>query len=116
MAVAIDRELLGDVNKPNLEAINYAIRKLKERQGRLDKLADYYNGNQEVNNHRFENAKVKASNVMINHAKYITDMNVGFMTGNPVKYTAKKGKNIDDVLEALEKIDIHKHDIELEKD
>ncbi len=116
MAVAIDRELLGNVNKPNLEAINYAIRKLKERQGRLDKLADYYNGNQEVNNHRFENAKVKASNVMINHAKYITDMNVGFMTGNPVKYTAKKGNNIDDVLEALEKIDIHKHDIELEKD
>lgn len=116
MAVTIDRELLGDVNQPNIEAINYAIKKLKERQDRLNKLADYYNGKQKVNSHRFENTKVKASNIMINHAKYITDMNVGFMTGNPVKYTAKKGANIDDVLEALEKIDIHKHDIELEKD
>lgn len=53
---------------------------------------------------------------MVNHAKYITDMNVGFMTGNPVKYVAEKGKNIDDILEVFNQIDIHKHDIELEKD
>lgn len=116
MAIAIDKELLGDVNEPNIKAINYAIRKLGSRQKRLDELADYYNGEQRVKKHKFNNANVKASNVMINHAKYITDMNVGFMTGNPVKYTADKGKNIDDVLEVLKNIDIHKHDIELEKD
>ncbi|MBB1080239.1 phage portal protein [Limosilactobacillus sp. STM2_1] len=116
MAVTIDRDLLGDLNEPNIEAINYAIRELRSRKSRLDKLANYYNGKQEVENHEFENANVKASNVMVNHAKYITDMNVGFMTGNPVKYTADKGKNIDEVLDVLKNIDIHKHDIELEKD
>ncbi|MEY8295241.1 phage portal protein [Limosilactobacillus caviae] len=116
MAITIDRDLLGDLNEPNIEAINYAISQLRSRKRRLDKLADYYNGKQDVEKHEFENANVKASNVMVNHAKYITDMNVGFMTGNPVKYTADKGKNIDDVLDVLKNIDIHKHDIELEKD
>lgn len=82
----------------------------------MNKLADYYNGKQDVNDHKFDNSKVKSANIMINHAKYITDMNVGFMTGNPVKYTADKDKSIDDVLDVLKNADIHKHDIELEKD
>lgn len=116
MAVSIDSTLLEDINKPNIEAINYAIQELQNRQKRLDKLADYYNGKQVVYEHKFDNSKVKSTNMMINHAKYITDMNVGFMTGNPVKYSAAKDKSIDDVLEALKRADIHKHDIELEKD
>lgn len=116
MALVIDRDLLGDINEPNIEAINYAIKELKSRKKRLDMLSDYYNGKQEIENHTFENANVGASNVMINHAKYISDMNVGFMTGNPIKYVADKGKNIDDILDIFKQIDIHKHDIELEKD
>ena len=116
MAVVIDKDLLGDVNEPNIKAINYAIRELQNRKKRLDKLSDYYNGKQEIEKHEFDNATVEAANVMVNHAKYITDMNVGFMTGNPVKYVAEKGKNIDDILEVFNQIDIHKHDIELEKD
>lgn len=112
----IDRDLLGDINEPNIEAINYAIKELKSRKKRLDKLSNYYNGKQEIEKHEFDNATVEAANVMVNHAKYITDMNVGFMTGNPVKYVAEKGKNIDDILEVFNQIDIHKHDIELEKD
>ena len=104
----IDRELLGNVNEPNIEAINYAIKELKSRQKRLDMLSDYYNGKQEIEKHTFENANVGASNVMINHAKYISDMNVGFMTGNPIKYVADKGKNIDDILDIFKQIDIHK--------
>lgn len=112
MAISIDKSLLGDVNEPNIKAINYAIRELLKRQKRLNKLADYYNGKQDVNDHKFDNSKVKSANIMINHAKYITDMNVGFMTGNPVKYTADKDKNIDDVLDVLKNADIHKHDIE----
>lgn len=116
MAVVIDRELLGDINEPNIEAINYAIQELQDRRNHLDKLSDYYNGKQEIGTHKFTNSNVQASNIMVNHAKYITDMNVGFMTGNPIKYTAEKGKDINDILEAFKNIDIHKHDIELEKD
>lgn len=116
MAVVIDKDLLGNVNEPNIKAINYAIRELQNRKKRLDKLSDYYNGKQEIEKHEFDNATVEAANIMVNHAKYITDMNVGFMTGNPVKYVAEKGKNIDDILEVFNQIDIHKHDIELEKD
>ena len=47
MALVIDRDLLGDINEPNIEAINYAIKELKNRQKRLDMLSDYYNGKQE---------------------------------------------------------------------
>lgn len=90
MAVVIDKDLLGDVNEPNIKAINYAIRELQNRKKRLDKLSDYYNGKQEIEKHEFDNATVEAANVMVNHAKYITDMNVGFMTGNPVKYVAER--------------------------
>ena len=31
MAVVIDKDLLGNVNKPNIKAINYAIRELQNR-------------------------------------------------------------------------------------
>lgn len=53
---------------------------------------------------------------MINHAKYVTDMNVGFLVGNPISYSSRKDKSIDSVLDEYAEMDVVSHDTELEKD
>lgn len=117
----VDLELFEEegntLDDPNYKLINRAVRQLMEERPRYQRLSDYYDGNQEIQKRLFRNNETtKNIKVTVNHAKYITDMNVGFMTGNPVKYMAAKGKNIDAVLEQLDFNDTQKHDAELAKD
>ncbi|MHA3065787.1 phage portal protein [Lacticaseibacillus saniviri] len=116
MGVAIDRELAGNIENPSYEVLNYAIEQLTKSKDRFDKLFDYYNGKQSILDRNTVQMQTKTANVMINHAKYTTDMIVGFMTGNPISIAAGKGKDIQPVLDALDLMDINSHDAELEKD
>ncbi|MFC6315188.1 phage portal protein [Lapidilactobacillus achengensis] len=120
MGVAIDRDLAGDINNPSFEVINFAIDQRKNDIPRLDRLFNYYNGKQPLkpdgNNLRVGAANGKEPNVMVNHAKYVTDMVVGFTTGNPISISAAKGKDIQPIDDALQRMDINKHDAEMEKD
>lgn len=115
MGVAIDRELAGNIENPSYEVLNYAIEQLTKSKDRFDKLFDYYNGKQSILDRNTVQMQTKTANVMINHAKYTTDMIVGFMTGNPISIAAGKGKDIQPVLDALDLMDINSHDAELEK-
>lgn len=120
-SLAVDTSLFGQdgntLDDPSWKIINHAVDKLMAERPRLQRLSDYYDGKQDIQKRLFRNNETtKNIKVTINHAKYITDMNVGFMTGNPVKYTAAKGKDIDAVLEEMDTMDLQKHDTELEKD
>lgn len=115
MAIKIDRELAGDINNPSVEVLAYCVKKHREEVKRYDKLSDYYDGKHEILNRKKE-GKADLTNVMVNNAKYVTDMNVGFMLGNPIAYTPGKGKNIESVIEIFDELNIKKHDRELEKD
>lgn len=116
MAIAIDRELAGDINNPSVAVLKYCIEQHQKELERLDKLSDYYDGKHEVLERKLDNENTKNNKVMINHAKYVTDMNVGFLVGNPISYSSGDNNNLNSILESFEEMDIVSHDTELEKD
>lgn len=115
MAIKIDRELAGNINNPSAEVLAYCIAEHQKELARLEKLNNTYNGKHDIFN-RVKESDEKLTNVMVNNAKYVTDMNVGFTFGNPIAYTPGKNKNIDPVIEAFDEMGIKKHDRELGKD
>lgn len=115
MGFPIDRELAGDVNNPSLELLDYVLRKQAKNKQHFDKLDRYYNGKHDVLNRQL-NENSKNTKIVINHAKYVTDMAVGFVTGNPFSYTAAPDKNIKAIQDSFDAMDIVSHDTELEKD
>lgn len=116
MAIAIDRELAGDINNPSVGVLKYCIEQHQKELERFDKLSDYYDGKHEVLERKLDNENTKNNKVMVNHAKYVTDMNVGFLVGNPISYSSGDNNNLDSILESFEEMDIVSHDTELEKD
>lgn len=115
MAIAIDRELAGDINNPNFELINHCVEKHQKEIPRLQMLFDYYEGNPHKMGETPKDKPHDRDEIYVNNAKYVTDMMTGFTVGAPISYTAAEGKNIDAVVAALEKMRIRKHDKELEK-
>ena len=78
MAIKINREMAGNLNSPTSELLNYCISQHLSTIGRLDKLSDYYDGEQDILKRTKDNDAIPNNKVVINHAKYVTDMNVGF--------------------------------------
>lgn len=115
MAIKIDRELAGDINNPSADVIAFCIKEHQKELERLNRLSDTYDGKHEILKRKKESSN-DLTNVMVNNAKYVTDMNVGFAFGNPIAYTPGKDKNIDPVIEAFDEMSIKKHDRELGKD
>lgn len=116
MSIVVNRQIAGDFNKPSAELLNFCINKHVEELLRLQKLSDYYDGKHDILKRTKENEGAPNNKVLINHAKYVVDMNVGFMVGNPISYVAESDKNIGPILEAYDRVDIVSHDTELEKD
>ena len=89
---------------------------------RYKKLESYYLGKHDILSRKKEDNGVKNNKVIINHAKYITDTNVGYLLGNPVDYqvgTDKEGKPLYDIqplLDAYKKQIINDLDTEIAKD
>lgn len=115
MAIKIDRELAGNINKPSLSVIIHCLRKHKKELARLELLNEYYEG-EHIIKQRSLAKDIDFTNVSVNHAKYVTDMNVGFMLGNPISYVAPEGRDIEALTDTLEEMKIKRHDRELEKD
>lgn len=116
MAIAINREMTGDINYPSAELLNYCINEHAKELDRLQMLFDSYNGEHEILNRKKKDENAPNNKLVINHAKYVTDMNVGFTTGNPIAYSSAEGNDIQPILDEYDRIDIVSHDTELEKD
>ena len=107
----IDNQVLTNV-------INYN-EKFKDRYKHL---ISYYMGKHDIFDRKKEDNGVKNNKVMINHAKYITDTNVGYLLGNPVDYQVGTNENgeplydIDAILDAYKKQTINDLDTEIAKD
>jgi len=113
MAFKIDATLLDDPNDPPLELLRYLINEQQKRFERFNMLQNYYRGKHAINKRDFKNTH--DTHVMVNHAKYITDMITGMMTGNPISYVAQDGRNIDAIIDAFSRMNIAAHDTELEQ-
>ena len=116
MAIVVNREVAGDLNNPSVDLLNYCIQEHLMQVQRLERLSDYYDGKQDILKRKKENGAAPNNKILINHAKYVVDMNVGFMVGNPIAYTSDTDKNIKPILDLYDEIDIVSHDTELEKD
>lgn len=104
------------------QILNDVIDYNEKRKDRLKRLANYYMGKHDIFERKRENDGVKNNKVMINHAKYITDTNVGYLLGNPVDYQVGKDKktnellyDIQPILDAYKKQTINDLDSELAK-
>lgn len=100
----ITNQILNDVIAYN--------EKLKDRFTRLEL---YYLGKHDIFS-RIKDDRLKNNQVMVNHAKYITDTNVGYLLGNPVDYQTDKKHNIEALLDAYKKQTINDLDSEIAKD
>lgn len=94
--VSPDRELDDDLI---LEAIEYN----DLEQGRYDTLESYYLGKHQILSRT--RAETKANNkIMVNHAKYITDINTGYLIGQPVEYQpTNEGEDLSVITEMYDK-------------
>lgn len=114
MAIIRDRTLVEDWNEVPVQMIKNCIQEHIKSIPRMDKLEAYYLGQHPIlNRNADEDTGLPNNRIVANHAKYITDIVVGYVAGDPVKYD---GSGIDDVLETYKQGDIVSHDAEMAKD
>ena len=95
--------------------IKKAIDYNEKRRTRFDTLDDYYMGKQAITAR--EKVETLMNNKLVtNHAKYITDMMVGYLLGNPVDYQVNDGIDIQPVLDAYKRQTIENIDVEIAKE
>lgn len=82
---------------------------------KYDVLDRYYLGRHSIID-RFKATNLKNNRVVINHAKYITNVNIGYLLGNPVEYQIKEKVDIAPVLEEYNKQTISNVDHQIAKD
>lgn len=98
--ILTEKELLELLNEHRAEA------------ERLEKLHNYYVGKHPILERQAKSANLPNNQVMINHAKYITDICTGYMVGNPVSYT---GEDMAALQAVFKSANIHSHDTSLGK-
>jgi len=87
----------------------------KSQNDKFNNLKNYYLGHHDICK-RDKDGTLKNNKVMINHAKYIVDTNVGYLLGNPVEYQASEEFDIQPLLDIYKKNVITDLDVELCKD
>jgi len=97
------------------QVIKDAIDFNEKRRPRFDLLDRYYIGDQAIT-HREKPDILRNNRVMVNHAKYIVDTNVGYLLGNPVDYQVTDGINIEPLLDIYKKQTMNDIDSEIAKD
>lgn len=96
------------------KTVEAAIKYNEELRPYYNKLENYYVGKHVILD-RDERATAANNRVVVNHAKFITDINVGYLLGNPVSYNAEKGVDIDLILDEYDKQTISDLDHEIAK-
>lgn len=95
--------------------LNDVIEYNEKYKNRYKMLEDYYLGKHCILK-RTKEDRLKNNKVIINHAKYITDTNVGYLLGNPIDYQVSEEYDIEPVLDAYKKQTINDLDSEIAKD
>ena len=97
------------------QVLNDVIAYNERYKKRFEMLERYYLGRHDILE-RNKDDRLSNNKVMVNHAKYITDTNVGYLLGNPVDYQATEGLDIEPLLDAYKKQTINDLDSEIAKD
>ncbi len=97
------------------QVLNDVIAYNKRYKKRFEMLENYYLGKHDITK-REKDDVLSNNKVVVNHAKYITDTNVGYLLGNPVDYQVSEGHDIEALLDAYKKQTINDLDSEIAKD
>lgn len=97
------------------QVLNDVIEYNEKYKERYEMLENYYLGKQAICN-RKKGDSLKNNKIMVNHAKYITDTNVGYLLGNPVDYQVSEEYDIQPILDMYKKQTINDLDSEISKD
>lgn len=97
------------------QVLNDVIAYNERYKDRFNMLENYYLGKHGILD-RTKDDRLSNNKVVVNHAKYITDTNVGYLLGNPVDYQASEGLDIEPLLDAYKKQTINDLDSEIAKD
>lgn len=97
------------------QVLNDVIAYNERYKERFEMLERYYLGRHSILE-RNKDDRLSNNKVMVNHAKYITDTNIGYLLGNPVDYQASEGHDIEAILDAYKKQTINDLDSEIAKD
>ena len=97
------------------DLIEGAIEYNEDKRKEYNKLENYYLGKHNIIN-RVKPPTNKNNRIVINHAKYITDIHVGYLLGNPVEYKSLKNEDITLIEEQFKKQSIADIDHEIAKD
>lgn len=87
----------------------------EKRRTRFNTLDDYYLGKHIITT-REKQETLMNNKLVVNHAKYITDMMVGYLLGNPVDYQVNDDINIDAILDAYKRQTMENIDVEIAKE
>lgn len=103
--------------KITAKVLNEVIEYNETFANRYKRLCNYYIGNHDIVNRVKEETNIN-NKVMVNHAKYITDTNVGYLMGNPVDYQiiGNGEYDINPLLDEYKKQTINDLDTEIAKD
>ncbi|REK69332.1 phage portal protein [Paenibacillus paeoniae] len=113
MAIIRDRAFMPDPNEVSLELLASCVKEHQTGIARMEKLDEYYRGKHEILKRPESTTGLPNNKLVANHAKYITDIAVGYVLGNSVKYD---GKQIEPVTDLYKTLDISSHDSEIGKD
>ena len=97
------------------QVLNDVIAYNERYKKRYEMLERYYLGKHDILE-RNKDDRLSNNKVVVNHAKYITDTNVGYLLGNPVDYQASEEYDIQPLLDAYKKQTINDLDSEIAKD
>ncbi len=98
------------------QVLNDVIAYNERYKERFEMLERYYLGKHDGILGRNKDERLSNNKVIVNHAKYITDTNVGYLLGNPVDYQASEGFYIEALIDAYKKQTINDLDSEIAKD
>ena len=109
-------------SEPNTDNVKEAIEYNEKLSSRYNKMQKYYSGEHIIKS-RSKNNGLKNNQIVVNHAKFITDINVGYLLGNQVEYQyddEKKDKDnntslLDDITREYRRQTISDLDHELAK-
>ena len=97
------------------QVLNDVIAYNERYKERFEMLEHYYLGKHGILE-RTKEDRLSNNKVVVNHAKYITDTNVGYLLGNPVDYQSSEEYDIEELLDAYKKQTINDLDSEIAKD
>lgn len=91
----LDERIINDGITAEILAV--LIRRHENKAEHFNRLYDYYRGRHAILDRR-RNSKNAANNrIVCNHAKYIVDIATAYIAGNPLKYEASEGFDIESV-------------------